>query len=266
MALYLLHSAKRIEQQFHTGEEPVLVMCSDVNTYVCKYMRSSAAAYKLVCELIGASMAKAWHLNSPDIVLVRIKNPHWDGISLSHSISAPALGSRWMDGVIDITPSTFAKVPANVDTFQQLVKIALFDFWMANEDRNANNANLMYDVANGQLVSIDYGCIFNTATFDYPLSQLTSTDTILWSDLFAHLKQNQEKTYSKIIEVFKGEFDKNIQLCSCLTSEIIDEIPQEWNVPHAIIKEKIDQLFDDNWTKEVWNNFIECLNENLNNE
>ena len=154
MALPILYSAKRIEQQFHTGEEPVLVMCSDVNTYVCKYMRSSATAYKLACELIGARMAKVWHLNTPDIMLVKIKPSHWDGINISHSLSAPSLGCRWLDGVIDI------------------------------------------------FVSIDYGCIFNTATFDYPLSQLTSTDTILWSD----------------------------------------------------------------WTKGVWNNFIECLNENINHE
>ena len=46
MAIPKLYSAKRIEQQFHTGEEPVMVMCSDVNLYVCKYMRSSATAYK----------------------------------------------------------------------------------------------------------------------------------------------------------------------------------------------------------------------------
>lgn len=62
MPLPILYSAKRIERQFNTGEQPVLVTCSDVNTYVCKYMRSSAAAYKLVCELIGAKMAKAWQL------------------------------------------------------------------------------------------------------------------------------------------------------------------------------------------------------------
>ena len=37
------------------------------------------------------------------------------------------------------------------------MKIALFDFWIANEDRNANNANLLYDVGRGRLISIDYG-------------------------------------------------------------------------------------------------------------
>lgn len=143
-----------------------------------------------------------------------------------------------MDCVIDITPSTYSKVPANDSTLQQLARIALFDFWIANEDRNANNANLMYDVAEGHFVSIDYGCIFNTATFDYPLSQLTSTDTILWSDLFEHLKQNQEKSSICLLEQLKDEYDSYIKQCSCLKSEIIDEIPQEWNVPQGIIKEK----------------------------
>ena len=100
MALPIIYSVKRIEQQFNTGEQPVLVMCSDVNTYVCKYMRSTATAYKLVCELIGAQMAKAWQLNTPDIALVKIKPAHWEGINLSHSISAPSLGCRWLDGVI----------------------------------------------------------------------------------------------------------------------------------------------------------------------
>ena len=46
MAIPVLESVKAIEQQYRTGEEPVLVMCSDMNAYICKYMRSSAAAYK----------------------------------------------------------------------------------------------------------------------------------------------------------------------------------------------------------------------------
>lgn len=62
MGLSKINSIKIIEQQYRTGEEPVLVMCSDMNAYVCKYMRSSAASYKLVCELIGVEMAQTWQL------------------------------------------------------------------------------------------------------------------------------------------------------------------------------------------------------------
>jgi len=263
MRIPILHSAKQIERQFHTGEEPVLVMCSDVNTYVCKYMRSSTASYKLVCELIGSQMAKAWQLNTPKIAFVKIRSSHWEGINISHNISAPSLGFKWVEGVVDITPSTYAKVSASTNTLYQLMKIALFDFWIANEDRNANNANLMYDVANEHFVSIDYGCIFNTATFDYPLSQLTSTDTILWSDLFVHLNQNQEKeSILLLVEKLKDEFHKSLTECSVVCGETIDQIPQEWNVPKVVIREKINQLFDDKWSMQVWNNFVECLNEN----
>jgi hypothetical protein len=53
MKIPTLSSIKTIEQQYQTGENPVLVLCSDKNAYICKYMRSSGSAYKLACELIG---------------------------------------------------------------------------------------------------------------------------------------------------------------------------------------------------------------------
>ena len=212
-------------------------------------------------------MAKAWQLNTPDVVLVKIKSSHWEGISLSHSISASSLGARWLDGVIDITPSTYAQVPVNTDTLYQLMKIALFDFWIANEDRNANNANLMYDVVNDLFVSIDYGCVFNTATFEYSLSQLTSTDTILCSDLFAHLTQCIENSeFKSLTERLSWDFENSIRQCKLIHLEIIENIPQEWNVPQTVITDKISQLFDEKWLFGVWNNFIECLNENIHHE
>jgi hypothetical protein len=125
----------------------------------------------------------------------------------------------------------------------------------------------MYDVADDYIVSIDYGCIFNTATFEYPLSQLTSTDTILWSDLFSHLSSNKEKYDILLLtEQLKQNYESYIHLCCNLKQDIIDVIPKAWNVPHTIIKEKIGQLFDEKWIDEVWNNFYECLNDNLNHE
>lgn len=264
MVIPRLYSAKRIEHQFHTGEEPVMVMCSDVNIYVCKYMRSSATAYKLACEFIGTNLAKTWLLNTPDVALVNIRPSHWEGINVSHSISATSIGFRWLEGVVDITPSTYGKVPAKAEMLAQLMKIALFDFWTANEDRNANNANLMYDVVREQLVSIDYGCIFNTATFEYPLLQLTSTDTILWSDLFRHLLQGiDSQSVLAIANRMKTDYEGSLDRSEDIVAEIIAEMPQEWNVPTDVVSEKLHQLFDQQWTAAVWNNFMECLNENI---
>ena len=241
-----------------------MVVCSDVNAYVCKYMRSSSAAYKLACEFIGAKLAKTWLLRTPDIAIVNIKPLHWGEVNVSHSISAPSIGSRWLDGVVDITPSTYSKVPATTDTLSQLMKIALFDFWVANEDRNANNANLMFDMSREQLVSIDYGCIFNTATFDYPLSQLTSTDTILWADLFQHLLQSTNKqAVLSLTNRLKADYDVCLQQSRSVAAELTDEMPQEWQVPAETVCNKLSQLFDVRWETDVWDNYMECLTENI---
>lgn len=260
MNIPLLDSVKTIERQYFTGEEPVLVMCSDKNAYICKYMRSSFAAYKLACELIGAQMAMAWHLNTPEIAFVRIRPSHWS----KGNNAALSIGSRKMEGVVDITPSTNREVKSSAKALTQLLKIALFDFWMANEDRNANNANLLYDVEQEDLISIDYGCIFNTATFEFPLSQLTSTDTILYSDLFQNLIQ--DKSFSSLetmVKSLRTYYLVCVNRSRQLSSEIVKAMPKDWNVPSTVVKKKMDQLFESEWIDGVWRNFNECFTENI---
>ena len=112
-------------------------------------------------------------------------------------------------------------------------------------------------------MSIDYGCILNTATFEYPLSQLTTTDTILWSDLFRHLAQGQEPAAIRAIaDRLKEVFSENLQRASVQVNLVIEDMPEEWNVPQNVVKKKLLQLFDDRWTAEVWDNFMECLMDN----
>ena len=260
MTIPLLDSVKSIERQYFTGEEPVLVTCSDKNAYICKYMRSSFAAYKLACELIGAQMAMAWHLNTPEIAFVRIKPVHWS----KGNNGGVALGSKKMESVVDITPSTNREVKSSSKTLMQLLEIALFDFWIANEDRNANNANLLYDVEHEDLISIDYGCIFNTATFEFPLSQLTSTDTILYSDLFHSLVQDKSLASHKLmVKPLRAYYLACINRSQHLSVQIVNAIPKDWNVPTAVVEKKVNQLFKTEWIEGVWHNFTECLTENI---
>ena len=56
----ILNSIDVISKQYPTGEAPVLVMCSDMNLYICKYIRNSVSAQKLACELIGSKLATSW--------------------------------------------------------------------------------------------------------------------------------------------------------------------------------------------------------------
>lgn len=46
-------------------------------------------------------------------------------------------------------------------------------------------------------------------------------------------------------------------------SKIIEQIPEEWNVSVVWVKRKLEELFDSFWIKSVWENFVECLNDNM---
>ena len=252
-----VHSIKTVERQYATGEEPLLVLCSDMNEYVCKYARTSGAAFKLVSELIGSLMARAWGLNTPSTAFVHIRPQHWARAGQNGTI---AFGSRRIECVIDINATTARSIVPSRKILYDILNIALFDFWVANEDRNANNTNIMYDIERNVLVSIDYGCIFNTAMYDYPMSQLTTTDTILASDLFLHIQRNFP--VDGIAARIMDSYEANLDDCKRVSDTLVGMVPDQWKVPGDLIKSKLAQLFNPSWCKSVLENFRECLSEN----
>ena len=266
MAIPVLESVKAIEHQYSTGETPVLVVCSDMNAYICKYKRSSGSSFKLVCELIGSVMAVAWQVETPEMSFVRIKPEHWIGLSVQHSVSSVSFGTKRIERVVDVNSSTFDDINSSTKLLRQLIKIALFDFWLGNEDRNDNNANLLYDLEHDKLISIDYGCILNTASFELPMTQLTSNESILCSDFFQHLIRNKEiPNLAIVLNGLEKEYADSLEQSKLQIKHVINEMPKEWNVSAIIVEDKLKQLFEEQWIKGAWNNFVESLNDNINN-
>lgn len=67
-----MESVEIVEMSYNTGKRPVRVLCSDRNTYICKYRYKPISAFKLVCEVIGSSMAQMWKINAPEPAIVNI--------------------------------------------------------------------------------------------------------------------------------------------------------------------------------------------------
>ena len=240
-----------------------MVLCSNMRPYICKYMQNSLAAPKLVCEVIGHSFANEWRLNIPEAALVYIRDYHWRGIGVSHVNNTPSFGSRFIENVVDISSSTFFEIPPLRSILKNLLEIALFDFWSANEDRNINNSNLLYDINSFKIIAIDFGCIFNTATFEFPLSQLTMTDTILYSDLYHHIvSHHDKKTLNRLIKDIRKDYFVKLENSKGMSRMLLSQIPSNWGMKKEIIEEKINQLFMSQWVKDVWENFIENIEEN----
>lgn len=275
----LLYSIKSIEKTYNTGEEPVLVSCNDHNSYICKYTRYSGSANKLVCELMGAVFAKIWMLDTPEIAIVKVQQEHVPYNMSGSYFSKPILGSLQQQNVIDITPATIPLMNSSDKICRQLMHIALFDMWLSNEDRNANNANLMYDMVNDNIIAIDYGCCFNTATFDYPLSLLTESESILCSDLFMYVSKDvsRERIIQMAEMLLKVDFPSYLH--DCQTGTIIaqwddkaneelgcDFIPDAWHIDRNRLVGKIEELLSNEWITRVRQGFIETLNTALQHE
>ena len=256
----MLHSISSIIKQYNTGEQPVLATCSDGHDYVCKYPLSSASAYKLACELAGNELAKAWELNSPETAIIKISAKHQSGIKSSSIFERVCIGSRLLPNAIDITPISAKAVAATENSLIDLLTISLFDLWVANEDRNFNNYNLLYDLNQCRLVPIDFGCIFNSSTFDFPLSQLTLSDSLIYSELFTNMAESYK--YIKefdFINNFKGIYLDKAEASKPRIQHIVNSIPQEWNISSQRVKAKLGELFSEMWIENVWENFIDIL-------
>lgn len=271
-----LYSIKDIEKTYSTGEEPVLVSCNDHNSYICKYARYSGSANKLVCELMGALLAKKWMLNTPEVAMVKVSQAHVPYGMSGSFFSKPILGSLQKQNVVDITPTTIPMITPNEKLCWQLLNIALFDFWLSNEDRNANNANLMYDMANDSIIAIDFGCCFNTATFDYPLSLLTESDSILLSDLFDHISSCTpvESINQMAYRLLNNDMMPYLHDCELVKDVVLWDdntnaelgcpfIPSAWGIDRVRLKNKMEELLSEEWVEKVRNGLIETLNTAL---
>ena len=96
------------------------------------------------------------------------------------------------------------------------------------------------------------------------MSQLTSTDTILWSDLFRQTaKESGRNRIKAMADELKTQYALWIKQSRKAVKQILDTLPSEWNVPAATVADKLEQLFEKEWTEGVWNNFTECLNDNI---
>ncbi len=239
-------------QVYQTGDRPILVLCSDGNHYICKYKQPGYSANKLVNELIGNEFSKCWGIATPPVALVVNDPIIWDDAGISHDLTAPLLGSMKLRGVFDLSNYNCDQIEITPVALTQLLIIALFDLWLANEDRTCNNYNLLYDMRSRSIVSIDYGGIFNSGIMGGPVHQLNEEDSIISSDLFDRLKP----VFGKLsLNSLNDSLVKSVTSCKTVAPKILDSVPKTWSVDVQVFKNKLEELFTEDWITETWKTF-----------
>lgn len=238
---------------YQTGDRPILVLCSDGYHYICKYKQPGYSAYKLVNELVGGAFAKIWGISTPSTSLVLNDPIIWDDAGISHDPQAPLLGSRKMEDVCDLSEFNCDQVQLSKRSLSQLLRIALFDLWVANEDRTCNNYNLLYDLRLWNIVSIDYGGIFNSGILNGSIYQLNREDSIVSSDLYCRLKP---AGFESVVNLLHTHYSLSVSRCKGMLQSVLNSIPEEWIVDRRVIKNKTDELFAVDWIEDTWNNLL----------
>lgn len=232
-------SLYKSELVFTTGDNPLLVTCTDFTDWVCKHGRLNSSP--LFNEIIGSRFASIWNLRTPPICLINVNTDHLPDAHLNIVQPAffrkPCFGSFYIENsqVVDNTllPSfrkpSFRKKLANRSDF---LKIALFDIWLGNEDRHSGNSNLLLDLGNPKKYYFnvfDHGAIFNSNALHYGLQLISDNESIICTD-FAKILFGKIKNLSQIVDIIVEEFYICTANCEQELSNILQDIPLEWGL------------------------------------
>lgn len=267
--MQILQTIEEIHKIFPTnGSSPMLVTCDDFRDWVCKYDRSSKNLFN---ELIATKFAQIWGIMTPEISLIRVKKEHvpfekYPKIQ-SSLFDKECFGSLYLESSkeVDLSlislfeESSFRDKLSNREDF---LKIALFDIWLANEDRNHNNFNLLLYIGPNKMnffYAIDHVNIFNSSFLNYGIVDITEDESIIKTELAKILFKNSKKL-TQIVNNLVENFYLCIHECYDNLDEIFALVPESWGINKEEYKEKIIQnLFTEEWAKGCERNFREFI-------
>lgn len=250
-----------------TSGRPLMVEATDLKTYLCKHTKENQGNL-FFNEFIATSFLQLWGFTLPEMVFLQIKKEHITDEILSGWIQyanfeKTCLGFEYLQFAQTLTEMDMG-IKTNTTGRQRLInkndllRIILFDIWLANEDRSPNNFNLLLNPESQgyRIIPIDHEYIFNSNSPEKKIFAINEGDSIISSSLFRSLfpKQNR-KHIVKLSQQIIDEFNKNVVICKENADSILDQIPYDWHINIKQKKEKLAQIFSSAWNKETIDTF-----------
>ena len=269
----LRQSLYKSERVFSSGENPLLITCTDYTDWVCKHGRLSPSL--LFNELLGSRFAQIWDLRTPEISLINVSIEHLPDEHLNivqpAYFNKPCFGSRYIEvsQVIDFTllPSFRSRsFRSRIANKLDLLKLGLFDIWLCNEDRHHGHTNLLLDQTNPakQYINVfDHGAIFNSNALQYGLALIAEEESIVCSEFTKILFANRNNLVD-IVNNIVEDFYLCIENCSVHLSNILNEVPLEWGLNLLNLEQQLrNTLFSVEWTASCEQHFRTMIQANI---
>ncbi len=264
-----LQTIENIHKIFDTnGSHPVLVTCDDRKDWVCKYDQFPIYLFN---ELVAADLARIWNIRVPETSLITVKEEHIPEDMLPQLqkiwFKKHCFGSLYHEGAKEIDLSLLPmfrdrSFRIKVKDKSDFLKIALFDIWLSNEDRNYNNFNLLLSTEPGNIhffYAIDHVAIFNSSNLKWGIAEITCDDSIIKTDLARILFSKNNRT-KLIVNGLVENFYLCVSECKDQLPQILAQVPASWNLDIPLLQKQMQEtIFTDEWLKTCENTFRDFI-------
>jgi len=244
------------------GHSPLKFLCDDGNIYFCKY-RIKAKEVELDCllyEVVAAQLLFNLNIPTPEIAIVEIAEGSYDinQIKANRNFIAPKIqyfGSKEVIGSDLVTELDKLNTVEDFQSFSNpldLIRIAVFDLWIGNNDRGkgnaeytpgvSNNYNLLKSDDNGliKIVAFDHGFAFEGEPGFRIFNEyfpITTHGKLFGTQFFIDFLQYIER--AKLIATIKEFYFRLINLeVSSIVEECFEQIPESW-IGNKTVKNKM---------------------------
>lgn len=260
-----------IQQVWETNLNPVLVVGDDLRPYVAKHSRGLVPCSVLCNELLAHHYARLWNLPVLEGALMRV-DPKHIGIHTSTNcqprfFKTTCFATRFRKDSVEFNRflgSTNAYERQRYANRNDLLRIALFDCWLANDDRTANNPNLLVttDASGFTIRVMDHEMLLGGNNPDKPLPDRAFGDSLLAHPAVPALLGNGYARDTALVSAPVQDAYLCIRSCEQHTDEILQRLPADWGVDIAAFRLQLqERLFDPDRLNAVVQNYHDLLTQ-----
>lgn len=266
-----LRSVQNISQVWETNLSPVLVLANDLRPYVAKHNRGQEPCNRLRNEWLAYHFAKLWGLPVLDAALLKVDPKHVGDMSSRFCQPRFFKHTCFATGFVKGT-SEFGRFLRTTRQYDRdaflnrdlLLKVVLFDIWMANDDRTTNNPNLLVvETPQGaEFRVMDHEAVFHGNNLDKPLPALSLSDTLLTHPALPVLLGKNFHRDPFLVQTPAKEAYLCARSCQEHLSAILAGIPQDWGIDPNTTREQLEaHLFPPGRMDEVIANYHDLLDQ-----
>lgn len=253
------------------GHSPYLALNDDFDHFVVKPPQSNYDFSAIKKEFLCALLLPYWSILTPPFYSCSVTDDLLNNALLHDNrfkLTNCYFASLFFEEATELNQLFEFKGKValkNIRTKEDLIRLALFDIWVENDDRKPSNSNVLLKASENlfDIYAIDHAFTFASVGLDnlyIGALSFSDNDSILYSELGKELVRNCEIN-DNWLKDFEQYFYLCIQNCRENFKAITEKIPETYQLTVNEINCLQQFLFDDKRNKEVLNTLFYIIND-----